>query len=106
MRLQVEQNLQTMFDFSQETIVGFQARTFLHIKATHLFQRGNGFQGITCAHLRQVTTVKELQKLNDKFDITQATMACFNVTKVVGVPNRETFNLSFQRFDTSNISSI
>ncbi len=103
MRLQIEHDLQAMFQFPQEAVIFRQQRTFLIGEATRRRQAVDGLEGIDVADVLQVAAVEELEELNGEFDVPNAPSTCLDVGVFFAGGPRALFDAAFQRFDARNI---
>src|SRR5690349_11888713 len=72
MRLQIEQELQTVFDLAQKAIGIVENAILLIGEASHPFQSGQRQQGIALPKFRQVAAVEQLQELEGELNIADA----------------------------------
>ncbi len=84
--LQVEHDLQAMFDLPQEGVVVLQKRSLLHGQAANVFQLRDGLQRVAGADLRQIAAVEQLQELDHEFDVANATVAGLDVAMILALP--------------------
>ena len=83
MRLQIEEDLQAVFDLAQEIVIFVEQDVFLVGQAAALLQLGHGLERIAGSQLRQVAAVEELQELDHELDIAYAAVADLHVADLV-----------------------
>ena len=82
MRLQVEHDLQAMFQLAEHDVVLFQHRPFLQGQAAGLLQPVDGLQRVAGADLGQVAAVEQLQELDRELDVPDPAVAGLDVPLV------------------------
>ena len=101
-RLQVEEDLQAVFDLAEEVVVFAQQHPLLVSQAAALFQVGHGLERIAGAKLRQVTAVEQLQKLDHELDVADAAVANFYVAGPVFAVGR-LLDPPLERLDAADV---
>src|SRR6516162_2234189 len=78
MRLQVKQQLQSMFDFTKKSVGILEDAVFLIGQAADALEGGEAEQRVALTQLREIAAVEELQELDGEFDVADTASPGFN----------------------------
>ena len=103
MRLEVEHDLQAMFDLAQKPVVLLQDLAFLHRQAADAFQLREGLERIAGSNLREVAAVEQLQELDAELDVANPAVPGLHVASVSPFDVRAVLNAAFQGPDAGDV---
>src|SRR4051812_14751777 len=102
-RFKIEHDLQPMLELTKQIVVVLQLPALVGRQRAGFFEPGDRIERVARTDFRDCAAVKELQELNHKFNIADATMAGFNITQVAAFAFGAVLDPAFERFDTRDI---
>ena len=101
MRLQIEHDLQPVFDPTEKGVVFLEDRPFRVRQTADLFEPSDGLERVSGAQLGQVAAVEELQELDDELDVADSAVSGFHVPR--GRAVRNPLDPPLQRFHAADV---
>ena len=103
--LAVVENLQPMFDHSQERVGALQNLSLLIGKHVHLGQSADSLKRVTAAHAWSITAVEKLQELNREFNVTNSAAARLEVGSIAAIAVSPLLDASLDRLDATDVGA-